>query len=76
MPRRNVYTVGYHIYGDLEPEKKVDVIAENKWDAYMKATYEKIPKIEGSLPYCAWVKSVTYQNGNCREFNTFPGNPF
>lgn len=75
MTRRNVYTVGYQIRGDVSLDKRVDVIAGSKWDAYIEATYNKIPEVEGELPYCAWVKSVTYQNGNSRDFNTFPGNP-
>lgn len=38
--------------------------------------FEEIPKREGSNPYSAWVKSVTYNNGNYRTFNTFEGEPY
>jgi hypothetical protein len=50
--------------------------AENKVDAYEKAVYTLIPEKEGGIPYSAWVHSVTYNNGNYREFNTFEGNPY
>lgn len=66
-----VYTVRYN-----PGYKMVDVIAKSKAEAYDKAVYELIPAIEGELPYSAWVASVTYQNGNYREFNTFEGNPY
>lgn len=56
--------------------KGVQVIAKNKEDAYDKAVYEEIPKREGSLPYSAWVYSVTYSNGNCKYFNTCEGLPY
>lgn len=67
-----VYRVEYNLMG----RKAVDVIAKSKYEAYDKAVYEVIPKIEGELPYSAWVSSVTYQNGNYRTFNTFEGNPY
>ena len=69
---RHTYTVEY-VCG--VHNRKIDVIAGNKWDAYMKAVYEAIPEREGELPYSAWVDSVTYQNGNCKHFNTFEGKP-
>jgi len=50
--------------------------AENKLDAYEKAVYTLIPEKEGSIPHSAWVSSVTYNNGNYREFNTFEGKPY
>lgn len=74
MARRNVYTVAYNLFG--QKKEKVDVIAQNKAEAYDIATFEIIPKEEGRLPYSAWVESVTYQNGNTRTFNTFEGNPY
>ncbi len=74
MARRNVYTVAYNLFG--QRKEKVDVIAQNKAEAYDIATFEIIPKEEGRLPYSAWVESVTYQNGNTRTFNTFEGNPY
>lgn len=67
-----VYRVEYNLMG----RKAVDVIAKSKYEAYDKAVFELIPKIEGELPYSAWVASVTYQNGNYRTFNTFEGNPY
>lgn len=67
-----VYRVEYNLMG----RKAVDVIAKSKYEAWDKAVYEVIPKIEGELPYSAWVASVTYQNGNYRTFNTFEGNPY
>lgn len=67
-----VYRVEYNLMG----RKAVDVIAKSKYEAYDKAVFEVIPKIEGELPYSAWVASVTYQNGNYRTFNTFEGNPY
>lgn len=74
MKRRQVYTVRYNLFG--QKRQFVDVLAENKYQAYDIAVYEKIPEIEGELPYSAWVSSVTYQNGNYREFNTFEGLPY
>lgn len=74
MARNNVYCVEYNNW--FEYGKKVYVLASNKYDAYDKAVYEEIPKIEGGLPYSAWVASVTYQNGNYHRFNTFEGNPY
>lgn len=73
MPRRSVYSVHYRLTG--QNENQIDVIAMNKWEAYMTAVYEAIPKRDGELPYSAWVSSVTYQNGNCKRFNTFEGKP-
>ena len=56
--------------------KGCDVLARNKAEAYDKAVYEKIKQTEGSLPYSAWVHSVTYNNGNYRTFNTLEGKPY
>ena len=69
------YHVEYKLFGSGEV-KSVDVAAKSKVEAYNKAMYDKIPKIEGSLPYSAWVASATAQNGNYRQFNTFSGNPY
>ena len=56
---------------------KVCVPARNKYDAYDKAYYEAIPaKHGGRIPYSAWVVSVTYNNGNHREFNSTEGNRY
>ena len=68
------YTVEYRIIGN--EVKRISFLANNKFDAYDKAVYELIPQKEGETPYSAWVSSVTYQNGNCRYFNTFEGNPY
>lgn len=75
MKHTNAYTVYYKSWamGDI---KKIHVLAANKTDAYDKAVYDFVPKIEGELPYSAWVDSVTYQNGNCKYFNTSEGNPY
>lgn len=71
----NAYYVKYktHSAGD---EKGIDLLAKNKADAYDKAVFEEIPRIEGETPYSAWVHSVTYNNGNCRRFDTFEGKPY
>lgn len=69
------YYVKYRIHSAAE-EKGICIAAANKVEAYDKAVYEEIPKIEGSLPYSAWVSSVTYANGNYKKFNTFEGKPY
>ena len=68
------YYVMYRIRG-CEP-KGIAIYARNKAEAYDKAVYEEIPKIEGETPYSAWVHSVTYNNGNYKEFYTFEGKRF
>lgn len=73
--RRATYYVKYKIYGASDV-KGIAVVANNKEDAYDIAVYERIPEIEETMPYSAWVSSVTYNNGNCRQFNTFEGNPY
>jgi hypothetical protein len=70
------YYVEYHLHDSFSPVKGVDVLAQNKEKAYEIATFEKIPAIEGTSPYSAWVASVTYNNGNYRRFNTFEGKPY
>lgn len=70
-----VYHVNYRMY-ICGGEKTIDIVASSKADAYDKATFEEIPKIEETLPYSAWVSSVTYQNGNYKRFNTSEGNPY
>ena len=71
----NAYYVAYKTHSAAE-EKGIDLLARNKADAYDKAVFEEIPKIEGEPPYSAWVASVTYKNGNYRRFNTFEGMPY
>lgn len=69
------YYVEYKMY-EADGVKGIGFLAKNKEDAYDKAVFEKIPEKEGSLPYSAWVHSVTYNNGNYKEFNTFEGLPY
>ena len=69
------YYVNYKMHSAGEV-KGIGFLAYSKDDAYDKAVYELIPENEGSLPYSAWVHSVTYNNGNYRVFNTFEGNPY
>ena len=54
-------------------EKAICVVSNTKADAYDIAVYENIPQKDGSVPYSAWVESVTYKNGNCKKFNTHEG---
>ena len=68
----HVYTVAYRMWAH-EIERHIDVLAPNKHEAWEKAFYEAIPEKEGETPYSAWVDSVTYDNGNCRYFNTCEG---
>ena len=68
------YAIRYRMIGS--EEKLIDLLANNKEEAYEKAFYEAIPEREGEMPYSAWVSSVTYQNGNVRYFNTSEGNAF
>ena len=69
------YYVKYKMYS-ADKAHGIQSPAENKLDAYEKAVYTLIPEKEGSIPYSAWVSSVTYNNGNYREFNTFEGKPY
>lgn len=71
----SAYYVKYRLY-QWELEKGIAVAARNKAEAYDIAFYEKIPEVEGKMPYSAWVYSVTYNNGNCRHFNTSEGNAY
>lgn len=67
------YYVKYLVNGVYEEPKGIEVHAHNKAEAYDIATYELIPQKEGRVPYSSWVYSVTYNNGNYREFNTCDG---
>lgn len=70
------YYVKYKMYKSDEV-KGIGFLAKSKEHAYAKAVYELIPaKHDGETPYSAWVHSVTYNNGNYREFNTFEGKPY
>lgn len=71
-----MYTVKYRMY-PTDKEREISLPAKNKEEAYVKAVYELIPAREESLPYSAWVYSVTYKNGNYRLFKyTMEGNPY
>lgn len=73
---RSVYTVEYKMH-PTDAVQFVDVLARNKENAYDQAYYGDIPfKHNGAYAYSAWVASVTYQNGNCKRFNTFEGKPY
>lgn len=69
------YYVRYKMSSTAEV-KGICIAAANKVDAYDRAAYEEIPKREGSLPYSAWVSSVTYNNGKHKLFNTHEGKPY
>lgn len=70
------YYVHYLVNGTYEEVKGIMVPAHNKEEAYDIATFELIPKKEGRVPYASWVHSVTYNNGNYREFNTCDGKAY
>jgi len=71
----NAYTVEYREdrFGEV---KQISFLADNKQNAWCRAVFEEIPNLTGAQPYSAWVASVTYNNGNYREFNTFEGKPY
>lgn len=69
------YTVNYKMHSAAETKWTV-AYADNKAEAYDKATFEEIPKKEGAAPYAAWVAAVTYNNGNYKRFNNFEGKPY
>lgn len=69
------YTVEY-IMSEYGNTQTVVVTARNRIEAYDEALYNYIRGIEGTLPYAAWVASVTYTNGSRRNFKSFPGNPY
>lgn len=70
------YHIEYKLNGSWELPKGICIPARSKAEAYDRAFYEAIPEKEGTLPYSAWVYSVTYQNGNYRTFNTSEGNAY
>ena len=69
------YCINYKTH-NADEVKSIQVLAENKEDAYDKAVYELIPQKEDELPYSAWVHSVVYKNGSSKMFNTFEGKPY
>ena len=46
----------------------VDVSARSREEAEDKAIYDIVLSKEGKMPYDAWATSVTYQNGNYKQF--------
>lgn len=69
------YYVKYRTW-QCADEKGLQVLADNKEQAYDKAMFEDIPRVEGTTPYSCWVERVTYNNGNWKHFNTFEGKPY
>lgn len=67
MKTSKAYWVEYRMYQHSET-KGVMVTATNKEEARYKALYDVIPSLESHSPYCLWVASVTYQNGNYKRF--------
>lgn len=71
----HTYHVEYKMHS-ADQVRGIDVVANSKEDAWDKATFDRIPEVEGDYAYSSWTASVTYANGNYRRFNTFEGNPF
>lgn len=69
------YTVEYRLW-EFDKVQAIEVFAHNKEEAYEKADFEAIPEKHGEFPFSAWVKSVTYENGNVKTFTTFEGKPY
>ena len=65
------YTIMYK-KNSWELPEMVQVLAENKYEAYDHAVYDLL----GGAVYSAWVYSVTYNNGNYHRFNTCEGKRF
>lgn len=64
------YTVHYRMSMASDVEKKVIVMARTRYDAWLKASFEDIPKAEhGEHAYYVYVHAVTYNNGNYRIFS-------
>ena len=75
MGARKTYHIRYKMYFSDEVHG-IDVLASNKADAWGQAVWGDIPYKHGEHPYSAWVHSVTYNNGNCKLFNTCEGLPY
>ena len=69
------YTVAYRLW-ECDKVQTIDVLANNKEEAYEKADFDAIPAKHGEFPYSAWVERVTFSNGNVKKFNTFEGKPY
>lgn len=67
MASNKTYHVEYRMADWLE-YKGLDVLAPNKAAALDRAVYTAIPAREGEEPESAYVRSVTYNNGNHRRF--------
>ena len=69
------YKVSYRMY-NFSAEKSISILAENKADAYSKAYFDEIPKVEGEMPYSAWVDGYVTKSGKLIYFNTCDGFPY
>lgn len=76
MKSNKVYTVHYIMSPYSSEENYICVLASSKVEAYEKAVFEDIPRTVGGYPYGAYVSSVTYNNGNYKQFNTCVGLPY
>lgn len=56
--------------------KEIEIPANSKVDARAIALFEAIPSTEHNPPYSAWVASVTFDNGNHKEFDTNEYKPY
>lgn len=70
------YHIKFLLNGWHDDQQGIDVLARNKEEAYDKAVYEVIPQKYGRCPFGAYVASVTYNNGNHRDFNYDYGNAY
>lgn len=66
------YTVLYKTHSASEVFEKV-VNANSAYDAWAAVAFTKV---DGEIPYSAWVDLVEYKNGRIHYFNTYEGNPY
>lgn len=69
------YKVQYKMF-EADGTSTIEIVADNKAKAWDIAEYEIIPRIEGRLPYSAWVSCQITKDGNEHYFNNHEGNPF
>lgn len=69
------YSISYKM-NEFDEIKRIRVTADNKEDAYDTAVFDEIPAVENSYPYSAWVSTVYFKNGDCKDFNTCEGMPY
>lgn len=69
---RRTYTVAYNMF-PADEDRRVDVEADCKENAYNIACYVAIPLIEREHAYSVWVESATKKNGQKHFFNSFSG---